>query len=264
MVQQTKMSTYGAAGRTHYSRGTRRGFKSFHARSGAKARFRPRVTIRTRGGFGPTVVRPIVVPGMTRSVGFFGRFGRGGELKFHDVDLDDAVVATGGTVVPTINIIPQGTSEIQRIGRKCTIRSINWRFQVQLPAGTSTAGTADTLRVIMYLDKQANGATAAVTDILESADFQSFNNLGNKNRFRTLMDRRYDLQTSLSGDGTTVDSGLVLEGDTFFKKCNIPIEFSSTNGTITEIRSNNIGVLLISSQGVAGFVSKLRLRFSDN
>lgn len=210
-----------------------------------------------------------VVPGFTRTSGFYGRY-RGGpgtsgtvELKFHDVDLDDAVVAATGGITDSICKIPQGTTEITRIGRKCTITNINWHFQVQLPAGTSTGGTADTVRVILYLDKQCNGAAATITGILESADFQSFNNLGNKSRFKTLMDRDYNLNTNLSGDGTTVDSGLLLHNDSFYKKCNIPIEFDAVAGAITEIRSNNLGVLLISSQGIAGFVSKFRLRFSD-
>ncbi len=200
----------------------------------------------------PTVVHPVIVQNGPKL-----------ELKFHDVDLDDATVSGTGTITPSINLIAQGTGEVQRIGRQATIKQINWRMQLQLPAGTTSGGTADTVRVLMYQDKQANTATAAVTDILESADFQSFNNLTNKARFRTLMDRTYDLKSELSGDGTTLDSGLVLVNDTFFKKVNIPIEFNSTAGAITEITSNNIGVLLISSQGVAGFASKIRLRFTD-
>ncbi len=209
------------------------------------------------------------MPGFTRTSGFFGRFGQGGELKFHDIDLDDAAVATGGTVTATINIIPQGTTEVQRIGRKCTIRSINWRFRVDIPQldGTGAAPIGDTVRVILFLDKQANGATATVLGILETADFQSFNNLGNKSRFRTLMDRSYTLNyTAASGSGGAADNDYaqVSIDDTLFKKVNIPIEFDATTGAITEIRSNNIGVLLIAKSGNAGFESKFRLRFSDN
>ncbi len=205
--------------------------------------------------------------GHDRTSGYYGinkyMGGRNMELKFHDVDLNDAVVASAGTVTPTVNIIVQGTREIDRIGRKCTIKSINWRFQMSLPPGTAVSTTNDTVRVIMFLDKQCNGATAAVLDIIETADFQSFNNLANKSRFRTLMDRTYTLNASLSGDGTTVDSAEVVENDAFYLKCDIPVEFDGVNGVITEIRSNNIGVLLISEGGLATFGSKIRLRFSD-
>ncbi len=192
-----------------------------------------------------------------------GRLGMGRELKFHDVDLDDTTVEATGAVTNSINLIAQGVTETTRIGRKCTIRSIGWRFRWSISGTTDENSTSDIGRVIMYVDKQANGATAAVTDILKSADFQSFNNLNNKGRFRVLIDRTYSLVIPSGGTsaaGVDQFGEMVLAG-TFFKKVNIPIEFSSTAGAITEIRSNNIGVLLISGTGVCGFASKIRLRF---
>ncbi len=216
-----------------------------------KPRFRPRISRGTRG--------------FTRVSGFFGRFGPGGELKFHDLDIDDATIATNGTIAQaSINIIAQGVTEVQRIGRKCTLRSINWRFNIRLPEGVAVTTTSDTVRVIVYLDKQTNGAAAGVTDILETDDYQSFNNLANKSRFRTLMDRTYDINSDLSGDGTTVDSPRFNMNDSFFKKINIPIEYDATTGAITEQRSNNVGVLLLSKNGLCTFNSKMRVRFSDN
>ncbi len=203
--------------------------------------------------------------GYDRSVGYYGRMTAGKELKFHDVDFNDAVVAIGGTVEPSINLIAQGVTESQRIGRKCTIRSIGWRWQMTIPErdAAATPGQGSTLRMILFQDKQANGATAAVTDLLESADFQSFNNLVNKGRFRTLMDKTVTINyMGLGSDGAgVVSQGLQIRHGTFFKECNIPVEFDSTTGAITEIRSNNIGVLLISGAGLCGFASKFRLRF---
>ncbi len=194
-----------------------------------------------------------------------------GEWKFHDIDINDASVAQNGTILEdSCNTIAQGVTESQRIGRKCTIRSINWRFRVLLTGQTDVnnlAAAADTVRVILYLDKQANGAAAGVTDILESDDFQSFNNLANKSRFRTLMDRVYDLSAS-AGAGTSAaaanDTGPIFASDAIYKKCNIPIEYSSTTGAITEVTSNNIGVLILAAAGArTSFDSKMRLRFSD-
>jgi len=191
------------------------------------------------------------------------------ELKFHDVDLDDAAIDTGGTVTPTINIIAQGTTESTRIGRKCAIRNINWRYRMslaELDAGGSP-NNGDVVRVIMYLDKQANKATAAVTDLLESANFQSFNQLANKGRFRVLHDKVYDMNylTLASDNAGVVSSAQVQMSGEFYAKCNIPIEYdnSATDGSIGTITSNNLGVLLIGATGAAGFDSKIRLRFSD-
>lgn len=206
---------------------------------------------------------PTPLRGFVRTGGYYGQ---PLELKFHDVDLDDAVVANSATITDSICKIPQGTTEKTRIGRKCTIKQIGWRFNIMIPEQTSSALTGETVRVLLYIDKQCNGATAAATDILESDDFQSFNNLANKNRFRTLMDRTYDLNCKAgSGRGATdtLAFGETLINDTFFKKVNIPIEFDSTTGAITEIKSNNIGVLLIAQEGIASFQSKIRLRFSD-
>ncbi len=190
------------------------------------------------------------------------------ELKFHDIDVDDATISATGEILNsgTVNIIAQGTTESQRIGRKCTIKSINWRFDI---VRNENAGNwdSDVVRVLMYLDKQCNGATATVAGILESTDYQSFNNLSNKGRFRTLMDRKYVfIPTAAAGDGTTDLFNDFLIYDEFFKQVNITLEYdnSATTGVLTSIRSNNIGVLVISKQGTATtFNSKLRLRFAD-
>lgn len=206
--------------------------------------------------------------GYLRVGGFYGRYSNGGELKFHDVDLDTGTIVTAGAVTPTVNIIPQGVLENNRVGRKCTIKSIMWRYDVVLTPVTASVDTTDMVRIIMFLDKQCNGATAAVLDILETADYQSFNNLSNTGRFRILMDKTHVLQAmSGSGRGTTdtLAFGENIKSGTFFKKCDIPIEYdnSASTGVLTTIRTNNIGVLLISKSARCIFESKIRMRFSD-
>ncbi len=198
-----------------------------------------------------------------------GRIANGGELKFHDVDLDDAIVATGGTITPSINLIAQGVTESTRVGRKCVLRKVQWRYDIDLPAESDQGdvGQGDIVRVIMYIDKQANGATAAVTDILESADYQAFRNLTNTGRFRILMDKTHSINRRVAatdGANTSTSPEVVTGTFTLFKTINLALEFSAGTGAITEIRSNNLGVLLISREGQVGFESKIRLRFSDN
>ena len=186
------------------------------------------------------------------------------ELKFHDLDIDDAVVAANGTIAEdSVVAIAQGVTETDRLGRKCVVKNINWRFDLRLPVrATATGGLSDVVRVILYHDKQANGATAAITDILESDDYQSFNNLANKARFRTLMDRTYNLDApGGQGDGAVNDSNEMILSDSFYKRVNIPLEFSAGTGAITELRSSNIGVLLLSKAGLCDFESKMRIRF---
>ncbi len=223
-------------------------------------------TVRAKRGVRRTKARRKYIRGRSRTSGYYDRFRGGGELKFHDVDLDDGSISQTGTITASINLIAQGTTESERIGRRCTVRSVNWRFDIVKTPATASADTSETVRVIMYLDKQCNGTAATALAILESNDFQSFNNLANKSRFRTLMDRTYDLNANAGGgDGTTEDYGETILHDSFYKNCNIPIEFDSTTGAITEIRSNNIGVLILSKIGALSvFSSKIRLRFSDS
>ncbi len=245
--------------------------RQFTPNAHALAVMRPYVTPYKR----PRITaRPRVVPGTTRVGGFYGRFSGtrgqgGGELKFHDVEVDDATVAAGATLVTdSINKIPQGVTEVQRIGRKCVIKKIMFRYRIALPFqdAMAVAKNGDSIRIIVFLDKQCNGATATTAGILESDDLHSFNNLANSGRFRILFDKVHDLNyQAMSSDGSGVMSQTgVVEEDTWFKDVNIPLEFDSTTGAITEIRSNNIGILIAGSQGEMTFNSKIRLRFSDN
>ncbi len=209
-----------------------------------------------------------MVPGATRIGGYYGRYsGRGGELKFFDAVLDQAGVPTGGSILDSMNLIGQGVTESTRIGRKCTIKSIFWRYQVALPVQDAVAVpiTGDTFRVIMFVDKQANGATAAVLDILETANIHSFRNLANQNRFDILYDKLHNINYAAMGsDGAGVMSqGKLVHNYTFYKKCNVVLEFDNTTGAITEIRSNNIGLLRISATGICDLLSQYRIRFSD-
>ncbi len=207
--------------------------------------------------------------GYLRTGGFYGRYashGGAGELKFHDKDIDDAGIAAGGTIVEdAIGDIPQNVTESGRIGRKCTIRSINWRYNITLPLTTNADNASDTVRVMLYLDKQCNGATAVKTEIVEHDDFQSFNNLANKSRFRTLHDKTYNLHVGgAAPSGAALVFGEDVVSDVYFGKVTIPLEFEGVTGAITELRSNNLGVLLLSEHGLCIFNSKCRLRFSDD
>ncbi len=207
--------------------------------------------------------------GVDRTGGFYGRYSgsRGGELKFHDVSLDDLVVSNTGTITNSVNLIGQGVTESERVGRKCTIKSFNWKYIVSIPTqdAVATPFPSEVFRIILFIDKQCNGATAVVLDILETAVLTSFRNLANTQRFVILYDKIHNVQQqTLASDGAgVVSSSAIQYMYNVYRKLNLPIEFSSTTGAITEIRSNNIGVLLISANNVGKFDSEVRLRFSD-
>ena len=193
-----------------------------------------------------------------------------GEKKFFDTVRASFTPATTGTIANlSLNLIPQGVTESERVGRKCTIKNVTIRGQVLMNTTATAANTATIVRIIVYLDKQANGQTAAVTDILDSATEFSFNNMSNKGRFITLGQERIALSCpSGSGRGSTdtLSYGENVAAYFFNKEVNIPVEFSTGGtGAITEIRSNNIGVLAIQgSQALANMEYISRVRFTDN
>ncbi len=206
--------------------------------------------------------------GRDRVGGFYGRYaGRNAELKFKDLDVDDAIVATGGVLTTSINLIAQGTGESERIGRKCTIRSIFWRGSISLPEGElqGAPGDAERFRLILYLDKQCNGAAATALGILETVGVDNYRNLANSGRFDILYDKRFTLNyLTLSHFAVNSFSHSRMARDfSFFKKCEIPLEFDNTVGALTELRSNNLGLLIVTETGNGGLISSVRLRFSD-
>ncbi len=220
------------------------------------------------------------VAGMDRRAGFYGRYpgaGRraagGVELKFHDIDWDEAVADMSAGVISNTSslvLIGQGITESTRIGRKAIIKSIGWRGQLQL-ASAANAQAPHSVRLLLVMDTQCNGAAPAVSGtngLFASADFQSFNTLVNKGRFRVLMDKTYTMNClSAMGNGTANDTNAVNRNFTFFKRCNIPIEYSGTAApsVITELRTNNIYGVMITSQAssTVSLDSKFRFRFAD-
>jgi hypothetical protein len=210
--------------------------------------------------------------GYFRKSGFYGRFsgcapGCAPELKYFDGNDQVSNVAAAGAVWDSLNEIPQGTTAITRIGRKAVIKSLKLNYTVQLPmqTGESDPKHGDTVRMIVFIDKQANGATAAVTDILESAAWKSYYNLANSDRFQILLDKYHNLNylTLAADQANNFDQGEVEKHYLRNFKLNMPVEFSSTTGAITEIRSNNIGILWISNHAEAHVFMRWRLRFTD-
>ncbi len=203
-------------------------------------------------------------PGFDRTSGYFTK-SNNFEKKFHDIATTDAVIAATWSFTAALLTIAQGTGESQRIGRKITITNIGWRFNFELPTSTAATQSADLIRMMLILDKQCNGAAPSVADVLEEDLLIGFNNLSNRKRFRTLMDRSYEIGANgMAGDGTANDTALATIQDTFWKKCNIPIEYSGTAGTITEIKSNNILCLVVTTNGLAGLDGRMRFRYTDN
>lgn len=201
------------------------------------------------------------------SAQFFGRFASSGsELKSFDGSKTSTTVSSSGSIFDaSLNLIQQGAAENNRIGRKCVVRSIHLRGRVLIANGTSAAGTSDKCRIMVYVDKQCNGATATVANLLDSANVDSFRNLDNSGRFVVLYDKFFCLNVpAMAGDNA--GGVITAEANTQFslnKKVSIPLEFDASSGAITDLTTNNIGVLCIAADGQAKVNYHWRLRYSD-
>lgn len=171
------------------------------------------------------------------------------ELKFWDTELNDSAMINGDLVLgPSLNLIPQNATESGRIGRACWIRHLSYRYSLRVQPLTDTTPQPSTqVRLILYFDCQANGAAATTEDILESAsDTLSYRNRANLGRFQILMDRNYIIGYKSGGGGTAANTycgdGIIGE---FSKEMSFPVYFSSTTGAISEVQSNNLGILYI-------------------
>lgn len=193
------------------------------------------------------------------------------EFKFKDTDIGSANVASTGAIISTLNEVDQGTGVSGRNGRKISITKLDIQLELSLASSSnatlSAVSNSDVIRIIVYLDKQANAATAANTDILATADYNSFRNLENKERFRVLADQYASLRSDVSHDGTNYFSGKFFSERIHiskkFKKA-ISIEYKGTGNGIADITSNNIGILYITENGALTVIGNSRIRYVDN
>lgn len=205
--------------------------------------------------------------GYTRPSGYYGRFQMySGETRFFDGNGTDTSIATSGDIEEdSLHHVAAGTGESNRVGRKITITSLHMRGNVYLPTTSNSGETSDVFRLVIYLDRHANGATAAVTDILETADVFSFRNLVNSDRFKILHDKTITIdQNAGAGNGTTNTFGPARKVFKVNKRLNIPVQFNSTTGAMAEIQANNIGFMAISEAGYVNMNYYWRIRFKEN
>lgn len=190
------------------------------------------------------------------------------EKKFWDTALSFAIDETGEVpATGQLCLIPQGDTENTRDGRKCTVESVQIRARAIFAPGAASGATIT--HVYLIQDTQCNGAAAAAGDVfvnaanppVASTNFTSgMLNLTNSGRFRIL---KHWVHNWNSQAGVTTAYNNVEKQIEFFKKCKIPLQFSSTTGALTEIKSNNL-FLMAGNSGADDLVSwngTCRLRF---
>lgn len=199
-----------------------------------------------------------------------------GEKKFLDTTIATTAITTTGVILnSSLNVIPQGDTQSERIGRKVTVCDVLLKGNITQPAQIITSlpqGLSDmcnNVRVIVYLDKQCNKATATVAQILQTTDENSFRNLEYVDRFQILYDETVIMNVGgLSNIITTPTfyAPGVRNQFGFTKKISVPITYdtSATTGAIGTITSNNIGIMAIATVANSSFVDGIcRIRYTD-
>ncbi len=185
---------------------------------------------------------------------------------FDDTQATFSMTTTGAVASADLFLITQGSTANQRIGRKILITDLYFRGHLFLP-GQSTS-THDTGRIIILLDKQANGANPVQADILVGTNWKDFRNLDTSHRFKVLATRTYNFAPT--GITTNFDANTRLVTFNSYNmfialnNLNIPIMYDASTGALGDLVSNNIVIYTHSEKGLVDMSWKKRVRYRDS
>jgi len=211
----------------------------------------------------PTLRRQGAVYGAAALKGRKSALLRYEEKKYFDTTLAFSFDTTGEVpATGQLALIPQGDTASTRDGRQCIVESIQVKGLAFFTPGAAANTSVETSYLYLVQDRQANGAAAAITDVFTGNNMvTNMVNLDNSKRFRILK-KWVMVWNPMAGVVGTLP--YQVQEFEWFGACNIPLDFSGANGTIDELKSNNIFLCA----GGANFVDdgvtvtgKCRLRF---
>lgn len=170
---------------------------------------------------------------------------KGAEKKFNDVTGTATTLLTTPQLI-LLNGVSTGTDYNTRIGREVNMTSEYLRMTI-FSTGTGW------VRMMLIYDKQPNGSAPALTDILVSQSVVAPNNLNNKDRFCSISDKVYKLDTA------SQLSVFVKK----YKKMNTPATYSGTGNTIASISTGSLYLILLSTSDTPSCSYYSRVRYVD-
>lgn len=218
-----------------------------HAKTGAK---------KAKGGV--TKKRPYGKISRTRSVAYAKK------PESKHVDLAGATynVDTTGSVT-LVATIPQGNTQVSRVGKKIILDSIQARGYFIPPTTPGSPGNMNKAAIIFVYDKRPTGALPAVTDILVSASSSAMNNDDNAGRFKIL--RRIDRYLSQGVAQGDIDAYGI--DDWFSLNSKLAVYKSVGTGAITDFEMGALYMVVVgnlAAGATAGSVAVvLRTRFHE-
>lgn len=189
------------------------------------------------------------------------------ETKFFDTQVTDQVVATGGTILSsTLNAVAQGVGESDRVGREVLVSGLEINGRVLLPSQASGSGAtfnAERVRILVYIDTQANGAAIASTGrLLEPNTIYGHFNEVEQDRIDIIADHTVDLFHRASiAQGPRFAA--VVQSFSLHIPLEVTLDYNNATGAITSLTSNNIGVAAWSDYGDNEVTYNARLYYED-
>lgn len=201
------------------------------------------------------------------------------EKKF--VDLNDAVYTLNSTPQFTaINLIRVGSGEFNRVGRRINMKYLYIQAVIK---GLRTIAAEDECRIMVVYDRQANGSTPVIADIVRSVAQDGTTtssttldhlNLDNTHRFLVLMDHRVKLPSISIAAGVETNIGIQDQGGfytvkRFIKLRNLETQYKadSAPAVIGDIATGALWFITYANAAAAAegyqLEGGIRLRYAD-
>jgi hypothetical protein len=178
---------------------------------------------------------------------------------------NSGVPTTSGRVDPlqTYNII-QGTGDGNRTGNFVKVSRVWLRFNANLPAGVPAA----LFRVIVFRDRNTNGATPAVSDVIEfgtgggAAGYNDDNvTLVGGARFTILSDKWFSINASLGS--ADASSGTHISAWVHQLTSPSVVHFKASAGAIADVVSGETFILTYAGHNSAVVQCQAQIEFID-
>lgn len=188
---------------------------------------------------------------------------------------------TGGFTL--LNGTVPGDNVVNRKGRKISMVSSMLRGWVTFNNSGGTPPSNDYLRLIIFYDRQPNGAAPSIADLLTntdsagstSSDAYSMLNISNADRFKILVDEYWGIPTQIpsAGSGATQEAQVLQDRKPisikrFTKLGGMETHYNAgTAGTIADITTGSLYCLCLGTRASTDaqwtFIGRHRLRFHD-
>lgn len=202
-----------------------------------------------------------------QSGGFWGPNNRPGglapELKTIDTTGGPTVFTTGG-VLTLLNGVTDGVAYNTRVGTKIRMKSLLLRLST-FPVVSGTGDpTTEMVRFMVVYDAQSNAAAPTVANILQTAAWDSPNNLAYRDRFYVLMDKTIDIGANVYAANVLTAGNVKSNHVKCYKKISLETVYNGTGATIASISGGSVYLLAISAFGQdQQYYYNSRIRFID-